>query len=140
MKKLRRSWFRWWFWNKWNNIYWDWRNGLRNYWYYRKVVWDLSDADHSSILALMEHSSRDIANHLNKHNITTDARKRARELTIVACLCKRLREEDYFTTCYTNAYFNNTSKTSKFDHYKYMYQQDLDYLRFMLRRLPFWWC
>lgn len=131
-----RGWFKWWLWNKWNFKYYEIKSGIRNLYHYRKVIWNVSDADYSSILMVIEATSRDIANHLNKHNIRVDSHKRAKELTIVACLCKRLREDDYFSVKH---YFNDSNKT-KFNYHKYMYNQDLELLRYILRKLPFWWC
>lgn len=124
-------------WHRWRDRYYDVKGGIRNLWKYRKVVWDISDADYSSLLSVMEAVSRDIAHHLEVHNITVDAPKRARQLRVVACLCSRLREDDYFHTHFYNAYFHKAKLLSRS---RDAYTRDLNYLRHMLRYLPFWWC
>jgi hypothetical protein len=130
--RLRRSW---------DFLTWEIPHGLKNLWRFRKVVWDFSDGDYSSLLKVMQVASKELSNHIGHHNHHQRAKKDARELLIVSELCRRLATEDQYDVWLRDGVKRGVGKSKRyFDHYQYLWKQDHEYLMKMFKSLPHWWC
>lgn len=89
----------------------------------------------------MQVGFKGISDHLIKHNIKKHDKKRARQLLVTSELCKRLANEEQYDYWLHKIVKSNGKNYKRYaDHHNYMWKQDLDYLRKMLRFLPHWWC
>lgn len=74
--------------------YWDIRNGLRNLPVFFSAVWWFRSWDYTGLLSLMEVAAREMAR-CQQHGHLVGAPKKARQLTVLAELCRRLQEDNY---------------------------------------------
>lgn len=72
----------------------DVQRGAHNFWVFRKAVWYFPAWDYVGLLELMEIAALEMRES-HRLGITTDHEKRERELTVLAELCRRLREGNH---------------------------------------------
>lgn len=68
---------------------------FRNVWFFRKNLFEYRPWDYYGVLSIMESSFQDMSTSNSKYSYHTNKDKIAKDLKVMAELCKRLREDDY---------------------------------------------
>lgn len=127
------------------NLRWAWWSfwfGCRNVRIFWSAVWHFNTCDYTSLLELIERAARQMRALHTEHPITADAGKVAKRLTVVAELCRRLREDNYFVNAgYDNKwqYRSDSDMTRIVKHAGEMAQNDARYLGQQFRFVQHWW-
>lgn len=121
---------------------WHWyglRQGLSNFWRFRKSVYHFNASDYSYLLWLMADATQEMSRHHREDGVAADRDKMARQLLVVTELCKRLREGNYFMMAGYRRGLTSAQASRVFAHSDYMAKQDVEYLGKMLRHMRSWW-
>lgn len=68
---------------------------FRNFWLFRKVLWNYRSWDYNGLLNFMETSARDMSRCHKDHGHLMRSEETAQELKVWAALIKRVREDNY---------------------------------------------
>lgn len=79
--------------------FWRIKNFARNLWVFRKSLYNYTSWDYSGTLDIMETSFRDMSVSHAKYSMHTNNEKVAKDLLVLAALCKRIREDNYGMDC-----------------------------------------
>ena len=130
----------------WANIthpYYDIKNGIHNIFTFFEAIWWFHSWDWTGMIYLLEVSAHEmrLSQSLGIH---VGAEREAKRLLIVETLCKRLREDEYFTQAghcqETWDSLPNHERTHIAKHSEYMAKQDTLYLGKMIKFVQHWWC
>lgn len=106
------------------------------------AVWRFRAFDYVGLLSLMECAARQMRDLHRDHGNTLGRERIAQQLTVVAELCRRLREDDYLENAgYRDRRKWNTDQNKSFivKHAQAMAKNDALYLGHMLRKVQHWW-
>ncbi len=101
--------------------------GFRNLWKFRKAVWHFHACDWSGLLELMEVALTEMRDGHRNYSLSIGSNKMDRELTIAKELCKRLHEENYWSSVHNGKHENA------------LMERDVNYLADLLRNVRCWW-
>lgn len=117
--------------------------GVRNFWRFRRAVWNFDTCDYSGLLALMREATKRMSEHHRDHGHCINADRTAKQLFIVSALCGRLGGDTgtYEELAGYARYdtMNETQRRHWANHSDYLATQDIEYLRKMFRHIQRWW-
>lgn len=87
----------------------------------------------------MQVGFRAVSDHLKKHNIKLHDARRAKEAWLASEMCRRIADETYMED-QKFFYFSKRNPKYEYVNARTIYKENLEYLRYLLRRLPNWWC
>lgn len=103
--------------------YWhDLREGLRNLRVFWVAVWDFRAFDYTGLLTIIETAAKEMRACHERLKMTEDWERCARDLTVLADVCRRLRDDNYFD--------KGGNERSK---------RDVEQLGASFKRLRHWW-
>ena len=124
---------------------WPWRlsMGIRNVCRFWRPVWYFHACDYSGMLELMEVAAREMRDLHRDHGVTSYRERTARQLTVVAELCRRLHEDNYFENAgydpKTWGRHSDHKRSRIAKHSSEMAKWDAIYLGRMFRLVQHWW-
>ncbi len=125
--------------NVWRYAVYRFRNVAR----FGRIVWDFQRGDYSHLLQLMEVALREMRDQHRDFPITADASECAKQLTIAAELCRRIREDNYFENAgYEFTTWRSLPEAEKLriaKHAEAMAVNDCAELGKSFRRVRHWW-
>lgn len=80
-----------------------------------------------------------ISDHLKRHNIKVHDARRAKEAWLASEMCRRIADETYLDE-QKFYYFSNRHIKFEYLNARIVHKEELAYLRYLMRRLPNWWC
>lgn len=118
--------------------YWDIRTGVRNLWIFFEAVWWFRSFDCTGLLGLMEVAAKRMAVcQQNGYHVGKD--KYARQLRVLAELCRRLRKDDYGDMHGYRDGLTNLELREVFKRSNASAKNDALYLGRLLRFVQHWW-
>lgn len=116
---------------------------LRNIRLFADAVWHFDTCDYAPLLRLIHVATKEMARLYKEHGMVVGSERTARQLTVVAELCRRLEADDHFTQAgykhETWPALSDFERKRISDHAEYMVKQDVEYLAKTMKDIRCWW-